>query len=150
MYRPLLALALLAVLAVGSSAATAQSSIMLISDDEAKLPPPKSIPLDTRGITRGPKIEVVAPREQFTSPGPVKLTFQTYGGVRIDLGSLRVAYLRASDVDITERVKPFVNVSGIDLPSATVPAGEHWLRFEVKDADGRTVSKIVTIKAVAQ
>jgi hypothetical protein len=148
MYRPLLAL--LAVLALTALPAAARGGITLISDDEAKLPPPKSIPLDTRGITRGPKIEVVAPREQFTSPGPIKLTFQTYGGVMIDLGSLRVAYLRAWDVDITERVKPFVSVSGIDLPSAIVPAGEHWLRFEVKDADGRTVSKIVTIKALAQ
>jgi hypothetical protein len=148
MYRPLVSL--LAVFALSSLPAAAQSGITLISDDEAKLPPPKSLPLDTRGITRGPKIEVVAPRELFNSPGPIKLTFQTYGGVRIDLGSLRVAYLRAWDIDLTERVKPFVSVSGIDLPSAIVPAGEHWLRFEVKDADGRMVSKIVTIKAVAQ
>jgi len=148
MYRSLVTL--LVVLAFGTIPAAAQHGITLISEDEAKLPPPKSLPLDARGITRGPKIEVVAPREQFTSPGPVNLTFQTHGGVMIDLGSLRVVYLRASDVDITERVKPFVSASGIDLRSAIVPAGEHWLRFELKDTDGRTVSKIVTIKAVAQ
>jgi len=143
-------MASLAVFALCCLAATAQSGTTLISEDEAKLPPPRSIPLDTRGITRGPKIEVVVPREQFVSPGPIKLAFQTYGGVRIDLGSLRVAYLLSSDAATTERVKPFVSASGVDLPSATVPPGEHLLRFEVKDADGRAASKIVTIKAVKQ
>jgi hypothetical protein len=134
---------------LGASMATAQSGVTLISDDEAKLPPPKTVPHDSRGITRGPKIEVVAPSDPFKSPGPVKLNFQAYGGVSIDASSVRVAYLRATDVDITERVKPFVSGSGIDMPAVTVPAGEHTLRFEVKDRDGRAASKIVTFKTGA-
>ena len=144
MYRRLVTLLFMS---ASLSMASAQSGIVLISDEEAKLPPPRAVPHDTRGITRGPKIEVIMPGEQFKSPGPIKLNFQTYGGVNIDVSSVRVAYLRASDVDITERVKPFVSGSGIDLPVATVPAGEHVLRFEIKDVNGRATSKIVTFKA---
>jgi hypothetical protein len=147
MHRHLVTLAFMSALV--ASMATAQSGITLISDDEAKLPPPKTVPNDTRGITRGPKIEVVAPSDPFKSPGPVKLTFQTYGGVNIDANSVRVAYLRATEVDITERIKPFVSGSGIDMPAVTVPAGEHTLRFEIKDSNGRVASKIVTFKTGA-
>src|ERR1700679_3923490 len=36
----------------------------LITDDEAKLPPPKgAISANTRGILRGPKVEVISPNE---------------------------------------------------------------------------------------
>lgn len=138
--------ALLFIFGLSLSTASAQSGVTLISDEEAKLPPPKIVPHDTRGITRGPKIEVVTPAGEFKSPGPIKLSFQTYGGVNIDVNSVRVAYLRASDVDVTERLNPFVSGSGINLPAATVPAGKHVLRFEIKDVNGRAASKIVTLE----
>ena len=124
-----------------------QSAVVLISDDEAKLPPPKTAPLDARGVTRAPKIELIAPDRSFHSPVAVKLTFQSYGGVKIDVDSLRVFYLRTPDVEITTRIRPFVSAAGIDLPAATIPPGEHLLRFEIKDADGRATSKIVVLKA---
>jgi hypothetical protein len=126
-------------------AGLSQSVVVLISDDEAKLPPPKTAPLDMRGVTRAPKIVLTLPDGPFHSPGPLKLIFQAYGGVRIDVDSLRVLYLRTPNVDITTRLKPFVSVGGIDLPAATVPPGEHMLRFEIKDADGRATSKIVIL-----
>src|SRR5262245_10686398 len=88
--------------------ASAQSAVVLISDDEAKLPPPKTAPADARGVTRAPKIELVAPEGSFRSPVPMKLTFVSYGGVNIDVGSLHVLYLRDPNIDITLRLKPFV------------------------------------------
>ena len=124
-----------------------QSGVVLISDEEAKLPPPKTAPLDTRGVTRAPKIAMTSPAGTFHSPVSLKLTFQSYGGVRIDVNSLRVLYLRTPDVDITTRIQPFVSTAGIDLPAAIIPPGEHVLRFEIKDADGRATSKIVVLKA---
>lgn len=139
----LVALAFFLICETGQS----QSSIVLISDEEAKLPPPKDRSPDGRGVTRAPRIELIAPNGSFRSPVQVKLTFQSYGGVTIDATSLRVFYLRTPDVDITARIKPFVNAAGIDLPAATIPPGEHLLRFEIKDADGRSTSKIVVLKA---
>jgi hypothetical protein len=124
-----------------------QSAVVLISDDEAKLPPPKTMPLETRGVTRGPRIVLNAPEGAFRSPAALKLTFQAYGGVTIDVDSLRVLYLRTPDVDITARIKPFASAAGIDLPAATIPPGEHLLRFDIKDAQGRQTSKVVVLKA---
>jgi hypothetical protein len=124
-----------------------QSGVVLISDDEAKLPPPQIPPLDMRGVTRAPKIALTSPDGAFHSPAPLKLTFQSYGGVKIDVDSLRVFYLRTPIVDITTRIKPFVSAAGIDLPAAIIPPGEHMLRFDIKDADGRATSKIVVLKA---
>ena len=124
-----------------------QSAVVLISDDEAKLPPPKgAAPIDSRGVTRGPKIVLVAPEGAFRPPAALKLTFQSYGGSAIDVGSLRVLYLRTPDVDITARFKPFVSPAGIDLPAAIIPPGEHQLRFDIKDAGGRETTKIVVLK----
>ena len=81
----------------------------LITDDEAKLPPPKgAIMANTRGILRGPKVEVISPNEAAHSPLRLQLKFETFGGARIDIESVKVLYLRTPNVDLTARVRPFI------------------------------------------
>lgn len=134
-------------LLVSLGAGFSQSAVVLISDDEAKLPPPKPIAVDTRGVTRGPKIVIEAPEGAFRSPTPLKVTFQSFGGVTIDPDSVRVVYLRTPDVDITARIRPFAGAAGIDLPAAVIPFGEHQLRVDIKDTRGREASKVIVLKA---
>ena len=76
-------------LSLGTAGATP-----LITDDEAKLPPPKgAISATTRGILRGPKVEVISPNEAAHSPLRLQLKFETFGGARIDIESVKVLYL---------------------------------------------------------
>ena len=116
---------------------TAQAT-QLITNDEAKLPPPKgAIAADRRGILRGPKVEIVSPHGAAHSPLRLQLKFESFGGATINPDSVKVIYLRSPNVDLTPRVKPFIQASGIDMPQAELPPGEYMVRVDVKDSDGR-------------
>ena len=126
------------VAAVSGHLGPAWAGQILITEDEAKLPPPRgAIAADRRGITRGPKIEVISQGEQVHSPMHFQLKFESYGGSKIDTDSVKVTYLRTPNVDLTPRVKSFVQSTGIDMPDVELPAGDHMLRVDVKDSDGR-------------
>jgi hypothetical protein len=120
----------------------------LITAEEAKLPPPKgAIPVDRRGILRGPKVEVVSPSGAAHSPLRLQLKFESFGGATINPESVKVIYLRTPNVDLTPRLKPFIRADGIDMPEAELPPGEYTVRVDVKDSDGRpgTVSFTLTV-----
>src|ERR1700686_4571963 len=141
------------VLLIGFAAAAMPAAVpacaaqVLITEEEAKLPPPRgAVAADRRGITRGPKIEFVASNEPIHSPMHLQLRFESYGGAKIDPASVRVTYLRTPNVDLTGRIKPFVQATGIDIPDAQLPAGDHMLRVDIKDLDGRIGSTIFAVK----
>src|SRR5579864_9812855 len=97
------------VLLTGGAAQAAQ----LITEDEAKLPPPKgAIAADRRGILRGPRVEIVSPGGAAHSPLRLQLKFESFGGATINPDSVKVIYLRSPNVDLTPRVKPFIQSSG--------------------------------------
>ncbi|MCK1544147.1 hypothetical protein IVA87_09645 [Bradyrhizobium sp. 147] len=119
----------------------------LITEEEAKLPPPKgAVAVDQRGIMRGPKVEFVSPGDSASSPLRLVLKFQSYGGAKIDPESVRVIFLRTPNVDLTPRVKPFVQPDGINMQDAELPPGEYTVRVDIKDSDGRPGTTIFTLK----
>ena len=121
--------------------APASAAHVLITQDEANLPPPKgAVAVDRRGVTRGPKIILVGDTEPLHSPVHLQLKFESFGGARIDEDSVKVTYLRTPNVDLTPRIKPFVQLTGIDVPDAELPVGDHMVRVDVKDSDGRSGS----------
>ena len=124
---------------VGSSVLSeAQAGHVLITEEEAKLPPPRGAGVPDRGITRGPRIDVVHPGEPIRLPMHFQVRFASFGGATIDLDAVKVTYLRTPNVDLTPRVKSFLQSSGIDMPDVELPAGEHTVRIDVKDSGGRS------------
>jgi hypothetical protein len=118
----------------------------LITAEEAKLPPPKgAIAADRRGILRGPKVEVVSPSGTVHSPLRLQLRFESFGGATINPDSVKVVYLRTPNVDLTPRVKPFIQANGIDMPEAELAPGEYTVRVDVKDSDGRPATANFTL-----
>src|ERR1700674_2664983 len=106
----------------------AYAAQVLITEEEAKLPPPRgAVATDRRGITRGPKVELVDDNQPVHSPMHLQLKFETYGGAKIDPNSVKVTYLRTPNVDLTDRVKAFVQATGIDIPDVQLPAGDHMV-----------------------
>jgi hypothetical protein len=125
----------------------AQAAQVLITAEEAKLPSPRgAIATDRRGITRGPKAEFVSAAEPAHSPMRFQIKFESYGGAKIDLDSVKLTYLRTPNVDLTSRVKSFVQPTGIDIPDVELPPGDHMVRVDIKDSDGRVGSTSFVLK----
>ena len=132
-------------LAGGLCSAGAAIALDLITEEEARLPAaPK---MATRGgITRGPGIKAVSPNPdgQVTAPFAMKVEFQPHGGSKIDVGSVKVTYLKKPAVDLTPRLKGAISESGINLAGANVPAGMHDIKIDVTDDEGRTKSETIS------
>lgn len=142
MFRHLLTLTCAAIFGAATAMPIAARAAPLITAEEAALPPQKgAVPNSGRGITRGPKIQVPdAEAGLQTSPMRFQVKFQTFGGSSIDLEALKVTYLKTPVVDLTARIKPFAQPTGIDMPDALLPPGDHLLRIDIKDSDGRVSS----------
>jgi hypothetical protein len=138
---------LLGLVAAGLLIPGAAQATQLITEEEAKLPPPKgAITTDRRGILRGPKVEVVSPGDAVSSPLRLQLKFESFGGAKIDPDSVKVIFLRTPNVDITSRVKPFIQADGINMQDAELPPGEYMVRVDIKDSDGRPGTASFTLK----
>ena len=70
------------------------------------------------------------------SPIALKLSFEAFGGAKINPDSVLITYLKQPSVDLTQRLKPFITADGIDVPQADVPPGFHQLWIELKDEHG--------------
>jgi hypothetical protein len=136
--------ALAGLLAVSSQAF---AGTVIITQQEASLPPDEIV-AGRRGITRGPHVDLVQPAEQAYSPLRFQIRFRAFGGARINTDSLRVVYLKTPEIDITTRVIRFVQPDGIDIPDAEAPAGEHYIRIEVKDSEGRIGGSVFALKII--
>ncbi|MDR3466543.1 MAG: hypothetical protein P4M07_11410 [Xanthobacteraceae bacterium] len=144
-----LALAVAAILS-GQVATQAWAGTVLVTAEEAKLPPPKgAFAMAARGITRGPRIELAEiDKGDLRSPVHLQIRFQAFGGATIDLNGLQVTYLKTPNVDLTPRVKPFAQPAGIDIPDAELPPGDHEMRVDVRDSDGRVSTASFVLKVM--
>ena len=137
----------LGIVAAGLLLSGPSRATQLITEEEAKLPPPKgAIAADRRGILRGPKVEFVSPGESVASPLKLQLKFESFGGAKIDPESVKMVFLRSPNVDLTSRIKPFVQADGITMQDAELPPGEYTVRVDIKDSDGRPGTAIFTLK----
>jgi hypothetical protein len=137
----------LGLIAAGLLLSGPSRATQLITEQEAKLPPPKgAVAVDRRGIMRGPKVEFVSPSDAVSSPLRLILKFESFGGAKIDPESVKVVFLRTPNVDLTARVKPFVQADGINMQDAELPPGEYTVRVDIKDSDGRPGTTVFTLK----
>lgn len=125
---------------------------VLITEAEARLPAPPAVPVPTRGLTRGPGIEQVSPSPErdIHSPIAFKVAFHSRNKIDIELSSVRLTYIKAQLVDLTDRVRKYLTSSGIDMARAEVPPGTHWLRLDLKDRQGRVNTAIIKLTIAAK
>lgn len=124
------------------------AAVTLITDDEAKRPNDPQVTA-TRGITRGPSIQFEPPAVGPAPHAPFdfRVHFEAHGGATVDPSHIRIIYLKMPSVDLTDRLKPYITADGINMPAAQIPPGEHPLRIEVEDSDGRSGEATFTLKA---
>jgi hypothetical protein len=129
------------------------SAFQLITNDEAQLPAAPVVQVATRGLTRGPTVDQVAPAPDAMTPNGVlefDVTFAPHNGATIDPSKVRVTYLKQPEIDLTQRLKAYITPKGIDAKDVTVPPGTHMIRIEVTDSDGRSTSQIMKIQVASK
>ena len=141
---PVLASAALVLACVWAEPARAD---VLITRAEAAQPSPVTLGSNTRGLTRGPGIEQVSPDpdRDVASPVPLRIKFVIRNNVAIDPASIKLTYLKANPIDLTERIRKHLTPEGIVMERAEVPPGKHSMRLEVTDKQGRSNSAIIKL-----
>ena len=132
----------IATLAGLAGTAPTASGTTLISDAEAARAP---VSEHSRGITRGPGIELAAPQDTVTAPFVLHVRFVPHGGAKVDPNSVHVVLLREPLADLTARLRPFVTKDGIELRDAEAPEGAYDLRIDVRDDGGREGLAVVRV-----
>jgi hypothetical protein len=143
------AFAIAALIALGAPGPASAQPVLLITEPEANLPALPTESLTTRaGVTRGPKIILLSPSgdANVKSPLHLRLKFETFGGAKVDLSSVKVTYLKNPIVDLTKRLTASTQADGIDVAAAEVPPGVHHIRVNVKDSEGRAGAASFALK----
>lgn len=126
----------------------------LITPEEAAMAPPSDPPRGIIGVGRedistGPVIEVVEPLNGGRGPMPIQVLIRfTPRAEPVDLSSLRVTLVKFIQIDITDRIKPFVTLEGIDVKEAKIPPGKHRVRISVSDKAGGVSVKEVSFEVL--
>ncbi|MBW1879220.1 MAG: hypothetical protein JRJ84_12730 [Deltaproteobacteria bacterium] len=121
----------------------------LITEEEAAQPdaPPTRGPVVD--LTDGPVIRVESPEDGATygGPFPVRVEFLPgSNGLNPDFETLHVVYVKAMKINITGRVKKFLNDNAIEVPSANAPNGRHTLRLYIEDVGGNASTRQMTVR----
>lgn len=136
-------------LSAASLTVSAGPPIILITESEARLPV-GDVPT-SRGITRGPTIEVISPKSGTKANKPpldFKVKFAAHGGAEIKPESVQIQYIKSPLVDLTERALPHISEKGISITGAVVPEGQHMMRISVQDTSGRWGFAVFSFNAV--
>ena len=107
------------------------------------------------GVSRGPGVEQVSPDPErgVASPLPFKVRFIARNNIAIDPASVKVTYLKAQLVDLTDRIKKHLTPDGIEIANADIPPGTHHMRISLRDNQGRSTrrcSSSIVAPAVAR
>jgi hypothetical protein len=109
----------------------------LITEAEARLP---DDPSQIRGLSRGPVVSLVNPAPTaglIRTPFNLRVKFEAFGGARVDTDSVVVTYKKVPAIDLTQRIKSFIDTNGFNVVDVQVPPGEHRIRVDVADSGGR-------------
>ncbi len=134
-------------------------AVVLVSDEEAALPPPRK-GIAMRGAVHWPGITFVSPAATATetrSPFDFTVTFEPYRKatarkdakpVSVRPESVKVLYLKTPIVDLTPRFEGRISANGIELADVSLPVGTHQIAIAVKDSAGHENLQTLTINVV--
>ena len=120
----------------------------LITAEEAQQPDapiPRGIKLTTIQ-ENGPQIKIYSPNldEPLRVPFMMDIAFEASSDKTIDLPSLSIKYLKLIPIDLTGRMKPYLNGNRIVVKDLKVPQGKHRLQFSIAYTSGeKTMMEIV-------
>jgi hypothetical protein len=122
--------------------------LTLITPEEA-VQPDAPIPRGVKLTTiqeNGPQIKIFSPNpaEPIRVPFILDIAFEASSDKTVDLDSLSIKYLKLIAIDLTGRMKPYLNGNRLVVKDLKVPQGKHRLQFSIAYASGeKTMMEIV-------
>jgi hypothetical protein len=121
--------------------------LTLITPEEAAQPDapiPRGIKTRTEG--NGPQIKVYSPNldEPLRVPFIMDISFEASSDKIIDFDTLSVKYLKLIPIDLTGKIKPYLNNNRLTVKDVKVPQGKHRLQLFIAYTSGeKTMMEIV-------
>ena len=137
-------------LGVGPTARGAADTLQLVTDQEAAAAPE----FRTRGPgpalpKDGPVIKILQPAAtgEVATPFPLEIEFEPRaGGSPARMETLKVTYLKLIELDITERVRPYITANRVMVKECNIPQGRHRVRISVADRDGKVTAEVIEMR----
>ncbi|GJL65523.1 MAG: hypothetical protein NPIRA05_04940 [Nitrospirales bacterium] len=134
-----------------------EKDFWLITPEEAAMKPaaPDTDALDGEPLSEigremleiGPIVEIVKPNTENPIGSPVEVLINFKERLaKINLASLTVEVEKFINIDITDRIKPYVTDQGIHIPDAPLPSGDHSLILYIEDTKGNPTELSLTIR----
>ena len=147
---------LVGILMLVACSASGQAAV-LIAAPEAQLP--RALPggspagggtagydKDRGTPTRPPDVVVQSPTGPVASPFPLRVTFTPHNGAHIDPNGVTVTLLTRPEVDLTNRVRPYLSAGGVNFAQAEAPPGQYRIRIELIDDAGHVGAATVDLQ----
>jgi hypothetical protein len=102
-----------------------------------------SIPIE-RKEPAGPIVEVKKPEENKTYKNSIDILVEILKnplGGNINMSSLKIIYLKIFEIDITDRVRPYIKGEKIEASNIEFPSGEHSFKILVMDSEEKETSQ---------
>jgi hypothetical protein len=99
----------------------------------------------------GPEIQVLHPGGEAIDRQPVEIDVvfnPSKDGAEPNMSSLKVRYIKFFTIDITDRVKPYLDGHRIHVAQAEFPKGEHTVEIYLEDSQGKASSRVVEFKII--
>lgn len=96
----------------------------------------------------GPVIQIDSPANEgvYQGPFPIKVAFQSGpSGHPVDMQSLKLEYKVAWGIDITDRVREYIDGTQIDVAESELPEGRHTVEIQIEDTEGHQSSHLFTV-----
>ena len=96
----------------------------------------------------GPVIAIDSPQNGATYEGPFPITVEFREGPKghaVDMTTLELEYKMAFGIDITDRVRDYVEGNRIDVDESELPTGRHTVEIRIEDTEGNGSSEQFTV-----
>ena len=124
----------------------------LITPQEAAQPEPPSLlgVKCSRLEGDGPQIKISSPKlnEPVFSPFVVDVSFEAPPDKIIDYGSLRLRYLKFIPIDLTDRIRGYLNNNRLVLKDVNVPQGQHCLQLLIAYTTGEETLREIFLQVI--
>jgi hypothetical protein len=135
-------------LAVNAQPVQAEGLWLISPEEAAFAPAPEDSLIRSRSVnSKGPRIDVIKPAEDAPQQSPLEIQVRFYPNpAAVNPESVKVQLVKFISIDITDRVKPYLSESGINVKEANIPAGKHLVRITVSDGEGETSSREIELQ----